>query len=169
MPWFSNKCNKKNIKKNRTLGFYGPLVLAPAEGLGALQAPCQVGVILSLYFCLFVYFVLYFLSFVLSFLSLLPFCLLAFLPFLSFCLFVFLKWVPNPKICSERSWLPIFKMVWHFTICSVVWVLELCEVQTCLFRIYGCFSTPSGYKIQSSHWSVGHLIGCKSLFFLIVS
>ena len=24
---------------------YGPLVLAPAEGLGALWAPCQVGVI----------------------------------------------------------------------------------------------------------------------------
>ena len=45
----------------RTSGAYGPLVLAPTEGLGALQAPCQVGVILSFYpfaflpFCLFVF------------------------------------------------------------------------------------------------------------------
>ena len=37
----------------RTAGAYGPLVLAPAEGVGALQAPCH-------YFCLlfFVYFLL---------------------------------------------------------------------------------------------------------------
>ena len=34
------------IFQTKTLGAYGPLVLAPAEGLGALQAPCQVGVIL---------------------------------------------------------------------------------------------------------------------------
>ena len=34
----------KNIY-TRTLGAAGPLVIAPAEGLGTLQAPCQVGVI----------------------------------------------------------------------------------------------------------------------------
>ena len=29
----------------RTAGAYGPLVLAPAEGMGALRTPCQVWVI----------------------------------------------------------------------------------------------------------------------------
>ena len=29
----------------RTSGVYGPLALAPAEGLEDLQAPCQVGLI----------------------------------------------------------------------------------------------------------------------------
>ena len=88
------------------MGAYGPLVLAPAEGLGALWAPCRVGVILS--FCIFVFFVFFFvffsfLSFLCLFLSLLSFCLsvilsyclIVFLPFclfvfLSFCIFVFL-------------------------------------------------------------------------------
>ena len=35
---------------------------------------------------------------------------------------------PDPKVCGERSWLPISKMVWHFTIGSVVWMLELSKV-----------------------------------------
>ena len=35
---------------------------------------------------------------------------------------------PDLKACGERSWLPISKMVRHFTISSVVWLLELCEV-----------------------------------------
>ena len=35
---------------------------------------------------------------------------------------------PDLKVCGERSWLPISKMVWHFTICSVVWLLELSKV-----------------------------------------
>ena len=35
---------------------------------------------------------------------------------------------PDLKACVERSLLPISKMVWHFTIGSVVWLLELCEV-----------------------------------------
>ena len=39
--------------RTRTLGAYGPLVLAPAEGLGALRASCRVGVILS--FCISVF------------------------------------------------------------------------------------------------------------------
>ena len=37
-----------NIKKyiyTRTAGAYGPLVLAPAEGMGVLRAPCRVWVI----------------------------------------------------------------------------------------------------------------------------
>ena len=29
------------------------------------------------------------------------------------------------KVCGERSWLPISKMVWHFTIGLAVWKLEL--------------------------------------------
>ena len=33
---------KKEILYTRTAGAYGPLVLAPAEGVGALRAPCQV-------------------------------------------------------------------------------------------------------------------------------
>ena len=35
IAWFST----------RRYGAYGPLLLAPAEGLGALWAPCQVGII----------------------------------------------------------------------------------------------------------------------------
>ena len=35
---------------------------------------------------------------------------------------------PDLKVCGERWWLPISKMVWHFTICSVVWMLELSKV-----------------------------------------
>ena len=38
------------------------------------------------------------------------------------------NWWPDLKVCGERSWLPILKMVWHFTICSVVWMLELSKV-----------------------------------------
>ena len=34
-----------NIQKLEGMGGYGPLLLAPAEGLGALRAPYQVGVI----------------------------------------------------------------------------------------------------------------------------
>ena len=40
----------------------------------------------------------------------------------------FQNWGPDPKVCGERPWLPIYKMVWHFTISSAVWVLELSEV-----------------------------------------
>ena len=56
----------------RTSGAYGPLVLAPVDGVGALQAPCQVWVIfftcltfclLVLLFLLFFYFFFYFLNF----------------------------------------------------------------------------------------------------------
>ena len=107
------------ILKTRTLGAYGPLVLDPAEGVGALWAPCIFLSFFSLYFlsfllyfcCIFCIFVsLYFLYFcLLVFLSFclfafLPFCLFVFLPFclfailpfclfafLSFCLFVFLS------------------------------------------------------------------------------
>ena len=79
-----NVLTKLLDQMTRTLGAYGPLVLAPAEGLGALQDPCKVEVILSfvfLYFCL---------------LALLPFCLFVFLSFcilasLIVCLFVFLS------------------------------------------------------------------------------
>ena len=50
-----------NYTFTRTSGAYGPLVLAPVEGLGALRAPCQVWVIyLILWFCLFDF--LYFFS-----------------------------------------------------------------------------------------------------------
>ena len=64
-----------NYTYTRTSGAYGPLVLAPMEGMGALQAP---------YFCLFCIFCLFaLLSFCLF--ALLSFCLFA---FLSFCLFV---------------------------------------------------------------------------------
>ena len=60
------------ILETRHLGAYGLLVLAPAEGLGVLRAPCQMGVILS--FCILVSF----------------FCIFCLVVFLSFCLFVFL-------------------------------------------------------------------------------
>ena len=40
----------------------------------------------------------------------------------------FKNWRPDPKACGQRSWLPISKMVWHFTIGSVVWMLELSKV-----------------------------------------
>ena len=36
----------------------------------------------------------------------------------------FQNWKPDPKVCSERLWLPISKIVWHIKICSVVWMLE---------------------------------------------
>ena len=35
---------------------------------------------------------------------------------------------PDPKVCGERTWLPIYKMVWHLTIGSAVWMLELSKV-----------------------------------------
>ena len=34
----------------------------------------------------------------------------------------------DPKICADSSWLPIYKMVWNFTIGSAVWMLELSKV-----------------------------------------
>ena len=80
----------------RTLGAYVPLVLAPAEGMEALWAPCQVWVIyLFVVFVVFfvVVFFVFFVFFVfLSFLSFLSFCLFLILTFslLSFCLFDFL-------------------------------------------------------------------------------
>ena len=37
----------------RTAGAYGPLVLAPAEGVGALRAPCQVFLFLYIYIYIF--------------------------------------------------------------------------------------------------------------------
>ena len=71
-----------DLLSTRTLGANGPLVLAPAEGVGALQALC-------LFCCLFIVFFVILLSFCI-------FCLFAFLPFclfvfLSFCLFAFLS------------------------------------------------------------------------------
>ena len=35
---------------------------------------------------------------------------------------------PDPKVCGEWTWLPIYKMVWHLTIGSAVWMLELSKV-----------------------------------------
>ena len=35
---------------------------------------------------------------------------------------------PDPKVCGERTWLPIYKMVWHLTIGSAAWMLELSKV-----------------------------------------
>ena len=34
----------------------------------------------------------------------------------------------DPKVCADPPWLPISKMVWHFTIGSAVWMLELSKV-----------------------------------------
>ena len=63
------------------LEIYGPLVLATAEGVGALQAPwTSVGYFICIFVVLFVLFCVSFLS---SFLS---FCLFSFLPFLLFTL-----------------------------------------------------------------------------------
>ena len=79
------KCSGRNRLKfglfeTRTLGATGPLVLAPAEGMGALRAP-------FVFLSFFVFFV--FLSF-LSFCLFCIFCLfLYFLSFCLFCLFVF--------------------------------------------------------------------------------
>ena len=128
--------------------FYVYVTRASAEGLGDLWpfGPLPSGgnfVFLSfclsvfLYFCIFAFLpfclfaFLYFWSFCpFVFFVFLSFCLSDFLSFclFVFCLFVFLKQGPNPKICSERLWLPILKILWHFTIGSAVWVLELCEV-----------------------------------------
>ena len=36
---------------------------------------------------------------------------------------------PDTKLSGERSWIPISKIVWHFTIGSSVWLLELSEVE----------------------------------------
>ena len=70
-------CNEIKHKWTRTLGAYGPLVLAPVEGVGALWAPCQV--------CFF----LYFFVFVLFCLFLYLFCLFVFFPFCLFVIFPF--------------------------------------------------------------------------------
>ena len=61
----------------RTSGAYAPLVLAPAEGVEVLWAPC-----LFVFFCILLLFLLFFVF--------LHFCLFVILPFafLSFCLFV---------------------------------------------------------------------------------
>ena len=45
----------------------------------------------------------------------------------------FLNHFWDPYKISERSLLPISKMLWHFAIGSTVWVLELCEVARILF------------------------------------
>ena len=100
--------SKSKISITRTSGAYGPLVLAPTEGMGALRA---------LYFCLlFLYFLYFFLSF-LSFLSFLPFCLFAFLPiclfvFLSFCLFAFFHICTTPNFVMIQQF---FNFTTHFT------------------------------------------------------
>ena len=78
----------QNISTTRTSGPYGPLVQAHAEGLGALWAPCQVGVILS--FCLYAF---------------LSFCLSVFFPCFNFCLFVFLSFCISVFL---PSWLSAF-------------------------------------------------------------
>ena len=79
-----------NYLNTRTLGAYGLLVLAPAEGVGALRAPCQVWVIfLKLFFtCLTFCFITFFVLFLKLFFKLffwLFFCWL----FLTFIFFKF--------------------------------------------------------------------------------
>ena len=91
----------------KTSGAYGPLVLAPVEGMGAIRAPCLVVFFVYLlsfflsffclvFFCIFFVFFLYFFcifcifsSFFLFFclFDLLPCCLFAFLSFCIVCLF----------------------------------------------------------------------------------
>ena len=46
-------CFINALYETRTAGAYGPLVLAPAEGMGALRAPCQVWVMtfFLIHFC----------------------------------------------------------------------------------------------------------------------
>ena len=80
---FKNFHTSSKICGTRSSGAYGPLVLAPAEGVGALWAPCQVWVIYL---------------FILSFLSLLSFFLIFFFNlffyfvdfFLTFFIFIFI-------------------------------------------------------------------------------
>ena len=38
------------------------------------------------------------------------------------------NWRLYPKVCGEMTWLPIYKMVWHLTISSAVWMLELSKM-----------------------------------------
>ena len=86
--------NVWNYQLTKTSGATGPLVLAPAEGVGALWAPCLCFLLLFLYFlsfCLFVFFVFFFV--VVFFCLFLYFCLsfvvlffVVFVVFLSFCL-----------------------------------------------------------------------------------
>ena len=73
-----------NYESTRTSGAYGPLVLAPAEALGALRAPCH---LLS---CLLLlsFFVFFCCIFFCLFCNFFLFCLFV---FLSFCLFAFLS------------------------------------------------------------------------------
>ena len=77
------------IFKTRTAGAYGPLVLAPAEGMGALQAPCQF--VICYFFLLFLNFFLklFFDSFYLFYLFYLFFTCFTFFFFLTFLLFFF--------------------------------------------------------------------------------
>ena len=54
---------------------------------------------------------------------------------------------PDPKVCGERTWLPIYKMVWHLTIGSVVWMLELSKV--CCEDFGKFFGAGGGHLVLS--------------------
>ena len=64
---------------------------------------------------------------------------------------------PDPKVCVERSWLPISKMVWHFMIGSVVWMLKLLEMDAKIWQIFwqqfwNLHNCSMNFRLQGS-WS----------------
>ena len=146
----------------RMSGAYGPLVLAPAEGVGALQAPC----LFVFFYYFFLLFCIFFCIFFFNFLSIFSFCL--FCLFLSFCLLVFLSFCPFAFLpFCIFAFLSFFLFVF-LSFCLFVFLsfclfifLSLCLfvfLSFCIFVttiiITGPYLLPHQFLFQSDNFSI---------------